>query len=277
MDLTALETNGYLVIKNFLSIADVDMLKNDYLIQPLIDNNNYPLKISSTAATSNLKEKIKDVLTHINVSTSLHVDKILNNSIYTDTSLKKYPWHQDHESFYIFQQHTNYLNFFITFIKPVKSESGLNIIPFGLLKEKSPFYFNKICGGGATTFTIKDNVTQVSNNETGEKYTLPFSLDELKISPELGETDLLILRGDIVHQTQEGLSTRVAISIRCTNSLETISKEKLNQGCKIKLKYLENNPVPYKKINSLFEKYARNEITAWEYLDPTAVHNGYSA
>jgi hypothetical protein len=30
---------------------------------------------------------------------------------------------------------------------------------------------------------------------------------------------------------------------------------------------LENNPVPYKKINSLFEKYARNEITAWEYLD----------
>jgi hypothetical protein len=267
MDLHDLETKGYLIIKDFLTSDEVDLLKNDYITQPLIDNNNYPLKLSSNAATHEIRKKIKLLLDNINSTTSLTVDRILGNSIYTDTSLKKYPWHQDHESFYIFQQHKNYLNFFITFIKPDKSESGLNLIPFDKLKEKSQLYFDKICSSGATIFTVKENITQVSNNETGEKYTLPFKLDELKISPELGETDLLIIRGDIVHQTQEGLSTRVAISIRCTNSLETISREKLNQGCKIKFKYLENNPVPYKKINSLFEKYARNEITAWEYLD----------
>lgn len=267
MDLTKLETDGYLVLKNFLTFEEVSLLKNDYQLQPLVNNNNYPLKISSSEATNEIKKKVKNILDDISNSTSLKVDKILNNSIYTDTSLKKYPWHQDHESFYIFQQHKNYLNFFITFIKPNKSESGLNIIPFDKLKEKSQFYFDKICGSGATTFIIKENITQVSNNETGEKYTLPFRLDEIKISPELEETDLLIIRGDVIHQTQQGLSTRVAISIRCTNSSSLISKEKLYQGCRIKSKYLENNPAPYEKLNNIFEKYSKNEITALEFLE----------
>lgn len=268
MDLHDLETKGYVVIPNFLDAAEVKLLQEDYDYRLFSPNKNYPIKHSSNSERIGFVfDKVRNQLDQINTTTNLHVDRHVPRGIYTDTSLKKYSFHLDHESYYIFQDHYNYLLFFMPCIKPVKNESGLSVIPFDRLKEVLPERADSFKGVGAIDFSVKDNNTTIRNNTTGEVYTIPFDIRTIADTPDLAEGDLLIMRGDIIHGTQVSESTRVALTIRCFNSKSHITKENLNVTCPFKDETMRNNPMPYDKIASLFEKYGREYITIGEYLD----------
>jgi hypothetical protein len=46
-------------------------------------------------------------------------------------------------------------------------------------------------------------------------FVLPVDLDECSISPAISEKDLLIMRGDLIHKSQNLTENRLSLSVRC--------------------------------------------------------------
>jgi len=251
----------YTVIKNFLSKDDVDELLCDYRTSATNNPNGWQLFPASKQILKKHKSKILDVCKQ----TGLDVDLLTTFAIYTDTSWTNWDWHQDHESFYFFQQHQNYLNFYIIIEKEDQSLSGLSVVPMDRLQEVVPEFMHKIINCGARRFFPAENSTQVHCDETGEEFVLPVNIDTIAEHPALDAGDLLLIRGDVIHQTQDNLKSRIAVSIRCTQGSAIISKEKLLSGCDAKTKLLEISGDRYLFCLNKFKN--KNIITARDLSD----------
>jgi len=59
------------------------------------------------------------------------------------------------------------------------------------------------------------------------RYLVDFDLDALAVTPSLSAGDLLLMRGDLIHKTQDADTQRVSTSIRVTYSKKTITRERL--------------------------------------------------
>lgn len=59
--------------------------------------------------------------------------------------------------------------------------------------------------------------TLVSYNLTDEIEHFTFDINDLKESPKLKSGDLLLMRGDLIHKTQDQNTKRIALSTRCIN------------------------------------------------------------
>ena len=59
-----------------------------------------------------LYPKISKVLDQIKKFTNIKIDH-LSGGFYSDTNYINFSWHQDHGAYYLYQQATNYLNFYI--------------------------------------------------------------------------------------------------------------------------------------------------------------------
>jgi hypothetical protein len=57
-------------------------------------------------------------------------------------------------------------------------------------------------------------MTQVFDDIDNSTFFIPNNIDKIAISPDLSEKDLIILRGDLIHNSQNLVSKRVALSIR---------------------------------------------------------------
>jgi ectoine hydroxylase-related dioxygenase (phytanoyl-CoA dioxygenase family) len=225
----------YAVIKNWLTDDEISEFLYDYKASAKSANNKWQL----VRASENLLEKHKPKIMDVCKQTGLDVDFLTSIAIYTDTSWTNWPWHQDHESFYFYQQHKNYLNFYVVLEKEDASLSGLSVVPMNALQEVIPEFMHKIVNCGARRFFPEEDSTLVYCDETGEEFTLPVNIDTIAEHPELNAGDLLLIRGDVIHKTQDNLKSRTAVSIRCTQGSTVISKEKLLAGCDVKQKLLE--------------------------------------
>src|SRR5262249_14288199 len=137
---------------------------------------------------------------------------------YFATAKVSFRWHQDHDSYFVFQDHYNYLNCYIPIVKPVREKSNVSIIPMNALRERSPHVFARIRGRGASRFLPLRRFTIVTNDNTGGLHgVLPYDVNELAATPHLAAGDLLLLRGDMIHRTQDTDTDRVAASVRLTN------------------------------------------------------------
>ena len=246
----------YAVIKNWLTEDETSEFLNDYKNTKKSENDQYQL----IGASKNLLLKQKSKILEICNSTGLNVDLISSFAIYTDTSWTDWSWHQDHESFYFNQQHENYLNFYVILEKENPQLSGLSIIPMNALENLIPEHMNKIINSGAKRFFPEGCITKVLCDETDTEYTLPVNLDSIAIHPELVAGDLLLIRGDVIHRTQDTLTKRTAISIRCTQGSSIISKEKLMSGGNLKRKLLDIGNSRTKEICKSFGN--NNMLTA---------------
>jgi len=265
--LAQLDTKGYIVIPQFLNKEEVELLYNDYLHQGRSDNQNYSFKQVSDSVKPIIYKKIKELLVLIKEQTSLDVDLIVPGADYINSDLINFPWHQDHESFYSLQQNSNYLNFYIPVFKKYANKSGLQIVPFTNIETYIPEYLPKIKGNGATRYDTSDvTCTLVNNDETGEEYTIPLNISRISIIPNLLAGDLLLLRGDMIHRTQDTTTSRISVSFRATQGSALISKERLLSGCATKQEYIKKNPKQYESFLKAFEKLGKDSITAHELL-----------
>jgi ectoine hydroxylase-related dioxygenase (phytanoyl-CoA dioxygenase family) len=247
-----LEIVGYTVVKNFLEPDDISVLTEDYNKNKKIDNVNYSASVASKEVENILFPKIKLLLNEINISTSIDVDLIVPIACYLNNKDCDFKWHQDHESFFVHQQHKNYLNFYIPFIKPDQNKSGLGVIPFDLLEFHCPDYATFIINNGATRFFPKDSITEVYEDESGKTYELPVNLDKLAEYPELNSGDLLLMRGDVIHKTQDILTDRCSVTVRCTNGNSVLNKHRLINGSQKKKTMIKNNQRMYDNILRAF-------------------------
>jgi hypothetical protein len=257
-----LETKGFTIIENFLSDHEIKFLINDYYTRTN-NNKNYNAPLSSQSAGEKISYKINNVLQLINQQTILRPNFLLPTGMFVNTQYINFKWHQDHESFYIWQHHYDSINFYMPLIKPDKNQTGLSIVPMDRLAAEIPDSINHIVGQGAKSFPTSNTMTRVLDEVTGSETCWNFDINDLAIHPTLSAGDLLLLRGDVIHKTQDLNTKRLAISFRSFNSDATISKAKLVcPGSYKKQRFIENNPEPYKILLSMFDELNTDSITA---------------
>ena len=262
LDFSDFDNKGFAVITDWISDADARFIATDYHNSGATDNQNQKTHLASAGVMSSLTEKINTVLDAINTQTKLQVDLITPQAVYFSTEYMRPGWHQDHESFYILQQHTDYLNFYIIVEKEDPITSGISLITLDVVHEKLPGFVSSIIGQGAKTYIQQGRVTVVQCDDTGRKYPIPVRLDDIAVSPELRAGDLLLMRGDIIHKTQDGDASRLALSVRCTKGSAPISKTKLLEGCAEKKAIIAKHQKGFDYVlNKLGD---RESITAFE-------------
>jgi hypothetical protein len=248
-----LETIGYVYIPNFLSPSELKLLKSEYKHSKVVENKNYAL-VHSEIAKKILGKKVKAIIDAVTEQTFLKIDHLASTINYTDTKHINFDWHQDHESFYVFQQSINHLNFYIPVVKPDPTKSGMSLVPMDKILE---FVVGKqaerVVNYGATRFKVHSTYTHVIDEETGKDFNIPVNIDTIAVTPELHEGDLLLLRGDVIHKTQDVDTHRVAISIRAIDGTAPVNKDILQSGCQTKQNYINRNKAYYDTIFGLFD------------------------
>ena len=235
--ITDLQTKGFTVIKHFLSNEEVAGLIEQFNIAKTKEPRNKNYQVFSF--NHNLYTKIEQVLEQVRNNTDLHVDLTYHIAGFFDNALLDFAWHQDHEPYYRQQDSYHGLNFWIPIIKPDPKLSGLSVVPFTSIASLPQL--NQLIGSGAKIFRSEGNTTFVKEDEYGNNFIIDVDLDKVSECPELEPGDLLLLRHDVIHKTQDRYSNRVAVSIRCYNGQSVITKDKFLSGCLEKKEYIKNN------------------------------------
>ena len=261
-----LETRGFVHIRGFLAPQDLDSCRADYVNQPVDDSNrNNAISEASDRATARLERPVNELMALVNANTDIRVDCNLG-AYYFATTRGVFPWHQDYESYFISQNHYDYLNLFIPVMKPRADKSNLCLVPFDALKRESPKTFERVLGKGATMAYDLPDRQILFQADSGVAHVTLVPLDRLAFTPQLEAGDLLILRGDIFHRTEDGDTDRVALSMRLGYSKTVVRRAKLADGGFAKMKTMSGNFKLYEPLFRAFDRAGRDELP-WGELE----------
>jgi len=126
--------------------------------------------------------------------------------------------HTDRLAYYLVQDFSQYLNFWFPIVKPDPTKSGLVVIPRDVLKEKDPSIFEATdCRGAAEYLGFRPNGFEYEADGAFKQLTPQVDLNDLAIVPSVSPGDVLLVRGDVLHGTQDNDTDRIALSIRAIN------------------------------------------------------------
>ncbi len=253
-DFKDLETRGFVLMPSFLSEAELHVCREDFALLPANagSRNAKPSGVSGKAHET-VRERVRDVIALVTAGTSLRVNLPLGAVYFATDRFAAPVWHQDHESFFKTQNHYDYLNFYIPINKPRRDKSNLCIIPFDVLEKESPHTFGQVVRGGAARFYRGRDRTLVYFDDTGSVHVIHRDLDELAHTPELEAGDLLLLRGDIIHRTQDTDTERVSLSFRAGNAETQVRRSRLADGGPVKALMMMNDARTYGRMFQAFD------------------------
>ena len=261
-----IEKRGFVVVPRFLAPDDIDFYRADFEQRPLDSNGNYRIVRTSPGANARLRQRIDDVLAAVNSQTDLCVD-FFDGGIYFSTGPKfgiAFHWHQDTEPFFRFQNHYDYLNFYIPIVKPRKDKSNLCVLPFDVLKLKDPKTHRFLVRSGASALVKVGKVPVWTCFDSAKMHIMSEDAESLAETPHLDAGDLLLMRGDLVHRTQDTETERVALSFRIARSSAVIERQRLVAGGLMKAVTMINNPGIYRSMFTVFERTGRQQMRADE-------------
>ena len=212
-------TQGFVVIPNFLTDQELLVVKDHYnkiyqefLKDPALKNDYNLIRVDYDKSLDFLQEKINNCIDIISSTTDIHTNTLDDEIAYIDNSIfGTSGWHQDHGPYYRWKDLYNSLNFWIAIIKPDKSNNGLTVIPYDKLLDN---FKEKFIRKGAKRFKFMEKETKVFDDANNTTFIIPDNISKYAVSPNLSEKDLIILRGDLIHNSQNLVSKRVALSIR---------------------------------------------------------------
>jgi hypothetical protein len=166
-------SNGFLNIKNFFLDTDIqpDLLHLLFTAEKFSDGVITSIPQPYMAAIS---QRVKSIIPDLAKALDLKI--ALNRFAYcairidestSDPQLKKpfnyhqdpkvapggvLNWHIDHYSYYLHQDHTNWLICYIPIFKPSKELANLAIVPTDVVKQHDPYLHQQIQGRGAMRF-----------------------------------------------------------------------------------------------------------------------------
>ena len=217
MDFTSLQTHGYIVVPDLLSKETIDRLIADYHNDLATGPRELYKQIGVIISTNShgLDNIINRLMTQIRDNTDIKVDFCYPWLDYFNNNDVSYTWHQDPDQYLLWQNNYNSLNIWIPLIKPEGDKDSLCVVPADRVSK----YRRILQGQGVTWFTDGNNgTTLMVDNCTGQEHTLNLSLDALGEVPILYPGDALVMRSDTIHKTQIKTHTRLAASIKCTNT-----------------------------------------------------------
>jgi hypothetical protein len=255
-----LEAQGFVHIPAFLSPSQLAVCTEDYLSQPVADNRNYALSNVTQRVVDCVRGSLREVIDLVQASTDIKVDLYLGASYFATKRGISFDWHQDHESYYLTQNHYDYLNFYIALVKPRKDKSNLSIVPFDVLQRESPRTFPHVYRSGASTSFSVGGRQVLMHDDSGAVHAADTTFDRIAVTPQLEAGDLLLLRGDILHKTQDEETSRVALSIRLGFSKTIVRRSTLADGGRAKTRMMARNLSSYQRVFEAFDAAGRDEL-----------------
>jgi len=267
-DFTSLKLRGFVTIRNFFSEDDLAHVRQEYesAVSASQANGNYNVPTGSPRLNSYFERRLDAVSERVHADAGVHADVTAGSLFFSTKKGVNFPWHQDHESYFLFQEHYHYLNFYIPFIKEKVDASNMCLIPFDSLTAAAPDHIGRIVGGGAKRFRSESDGTTVFDDEYDTTYSMPVNLDRIAVVPELNAGDLLLLRGDIIHRTQDSTSNRVAVSFRKVSSRSVINRRRLSSGGKTKREMMKKGGAVYDVAIAYLDRKNLQETTAMDLL-----------
>ncbi|MBC7975044.1 MAG: phytanoyl-CoA dioxygenase family protein [Myxococcales bacterium] len=281
-----LDARGYVVVPGFLNAAELDGFRADYeaadraasahnagpdAATRTADAIDVPYKVRhvTPAARAAIEAKLNAVAATVSAQTAVQVNSHaggpFGNIYFTTGGDRGLSWHQDSVSYYAYQNHHDYVNFYMPIVKPERARSNLSVIPFDALAARSPALASRVRGKGATRFVAKDGQTVVHDNDGGGKHgTLPYLLDEIAATPELDAGDLLLLRGDMIHRTQDTSTRRIAVSLRMMNASTRVRRAALVRGGLVKTLVMVQLRKDFSRLFASFAAAGRDELSVEE-------------
>lgn len=246
--------HGFIVINNFIAQTEIHPNLNKYLANANCFSDGVIKSIPNTQMSS-IRQRIKGVIPDL--ANALRLRIALNRFAYCAVRIDKSSsapelkkpfnlhqdpkaspggvlnWHLDHYSYYIYQDHINWLICYIPTHKPSRHFANLAIVPTDVVKQHDPYLHQKIKGRGAMRFRsaeadtlewfearfpgqpikIGDWFAIDDYVDASPGFKLNIDLEAHKVVPELEAGDLLIMRADVIHRTNDAGSDR--ISVRC--------------------------------------------------------------
>jgi len=263
-DCNSIVANGFLVVRSFLSTEEAEAVHQDFLSQDISANQNYALKTPTNTALDIVRPKIECIANALSEQAGIKTNfDGYHQSYYFASQLLNFSrWHQDAESYFAVQNHLDYLNFYVPVFKPVKEKTNVQVVPWERIEERSPDIVDKLRGQGGTIYVPRGAKTMVLVDE-GLLATLPYDIHELGHTPELGPGDLLLMRGDTIHRTQDVDTVRVALSLRLANPETPVCLKKLSSGGSMKTNKMAYN---WGEFGPIFEslRLAENRTLPWK-------------
>ncbi len=262
-----LQTRGFVHARGFLSAAELAFHREEYEREPVRpDNLNYDLTAVQGRAKEALEGRVKEVLALVAAATDLRPDLPADGCYFATRRGIQFGWHQDHESFFTVQNHYDYLNFYLPILKPRKDKSNLCVIPFDALQQQSPRVYQKVVRAGAATYVRFRERTLVLHDDTGGLSLMEGDIERLAHTPQLEAGDLLLLRGDMIHRTEDADTERVALSFRAVRSGASVRRSRLAEGGLTKAWMMMNDAGRYERIFQAFDQEGREEMAYHEML-----------
>lgn len=248
-----LNKKGFFIIKNFLSSSDLDKKFINYLNkkEKFVDGVIHGLDTKFYINIDKKIRKISRALSSkdLNISdnkfsyASIRIKKTINPktklikpfNIYKDPKVSPggvLNWHIDHFTYYFHNDHKNYLICYMPILKSDPKYSNVAIIPYDVLKKEDINTFKKIKDRGAVRFRkvekdtkpwfdlrfnqptkINDWYALDDHADNTQGWKMKIDLEKKKIVPKLNLNDLLIMKADVIHKTNDAKIDRIAI--RC--------------------------------------------------------------
>ncbi len=264
-----LENKGFLTIPSFLSADEIEYLLATFKSQGTAENANYSLVEVPASVIEKLKDKLSAVIAKVGQNTQIKVDfSAIHIGLFFESEKINFGWHQDHESFYALQNHYDYLNFFVPIQKPSKEKGNLQVVPWNVLETRYPEAYKRLVRSGGNNTLVIDGKT-IFTEDQGVTAELPVDISEICVTPELEAGDLLVIRGDMIHQTQDVETARIAFSVRFTNPETSISRRELVTGGPRKTYMMINNWHDFGPMIKAFQ-VAGKKTMSWRQLQEEA-------
>ena len=256
-----LETKGFVHIPRFLTAEQLEACRADYASLPVgSPNRNFDVPGAGSGVAA-LKDPITEVATAVVANTNIRVDCGVGASYFATKRGVTFKWHQDHESYFMFQTHANYLNFYIPVVKPRADKSNLSVVPFDALERESPETFRWTAFSGATSVYSMGGGQLLVHDDSGRGHTTRINFDDIAATPQLSAGDLLLLRGDVFHKTQDTDTDRVSLSIRLAYTQTVVRRSKMAAGCLRKSQMMVRNMGDFEMVFHAFDLAGTDELT----------------
>jgi hypothetical protein len=249
----------------FLSSEEVEFYRQEYERHPGHGaNRNYDLVPLEGAAHEAMTARVTEVLAVVAAATDLRPDLPIGGQYFATRRGIQFGWHQDHESYFTIQNHYDYLNFYLPIVKPRRDRSNLCVIPFDALREADPRIYERVMRAGATSYLRLQGRTLIFHDDTGRLSVMSGDVERLVHTPQLEEGELLLLRGDMIHRTEDALTERVALSFRAARSGAVVSRARLADGGLTKAWMMMNDASAYERMFRVFDLEGRATLTYGE-------------
>jgi ectoine hydroxylase-related dioxygenase (phytanoyl-CoA dioxygenase family) len=215
-DLNGLEIDGFTILRNFVEMHEINQFISQYN-----SIGNTERKILTAPNNNVLQHKIAKLTEQINHTTTIRLDLQDTKIGYFDTLFYQNKWHQDHEPLKFFKDPFHAINLWIPLVKPNSTMSGIKVIPFSKIPVSAVDYF--INNAARRILVENDQTVCFDDSNNGEKQVFDFNIDKIAVIPEINVGDVLLMRGDTIHMSQDNDTRRIAVNIRCFK----FNKEKL--------------------------------------------------